>query len=328
MVALPPRVAAAQAASADVSLARQLGNEGLALAERGDCAGAVEKLKRAEGLFHAPTTLTVLGECHLAVGKLVDGVEELTRVAREELPANAPPAFRKAQARARQKLEAARPRLPKIRLTVDGVRGDALVAIRIDGQSVPSAVLDLDRPIDPGPHDVEVSATGYRTATAHFVAKEGASQPVKVTLEEIPAPPPEPPASAGPVRTAAPLAQESAAPGERKASYVPAYVLFGVAAAGVGVGTVFGIAALNKASHLSAACQPRSACPSDEQGEIDSANASALASTVGFGVAIASAAVGTYFLFAPPTTERATASTKVTLHPWIGPAAAGVSGAF
>jgi hypothetical protein len=125
------RAPSARAGAADVSLARQLGNEGLQLAASGDCAGAVEKLKRAEGLYHAPTTLTVLGECHVTLGKLVDGVEELTRVAREELGRAAPLAFRKAQIRARQKLEAARLRLPKLRLTVDGAAADAVLEVRI-----------------------------------------------------------------------------------------------------------------------------------------------------------------------------------------------------
>src|SRR4029079_17212090 len=41
----------------DMATARTLGTEGLRLAESGDCAGAVEKLTRAEKLHHAPTTL-------------------------------------------------------------------------------------------------------------------------------------------------------------------------------------------------------------------------------------------------------------------------------
>jgi hypothetical protein len=323
VTALASRSSFAQT-SADMSLARQLGNEGLSLAASGDCAGAIEKLTRAEGLHHAPTTLTVLGECHITVGKLVDGVEELTRVVREDLGARALPAFRKAQVRARQKLEDARPRLPKLRLSVEGARGDASLAIRIDGQTVPSATLGLDRPVDPGPHDLEVSAIGYKTATAHVVMKEGVSQPLKLTLEPLPvsAPVAEPEQA-----TTAPAPARSPR-SERRASYLPAGILLGVGAAGVGVGAVLGVLTLNKASHLNSVCQPRSDCPAGEQGDISSANTLALGSTIGFGVGAAAVALGTYFLFKPPKSDGGEAARDFTVRPWMGLASAGLSGSF
>jgi len=324
---LAPRASFAQASAADISLARQLGNEGLELAASGDCAGAVEKLKRAEGLYHAPTTLTVLGECHVSLGKLVDGVEELTRVVREDLGRAAPPAFRKAQARARQKLDLARPRLPKLRLSVDGARDDAPIAIRIDGQTVPAATLGLDRSVDPGGHDIEVTAIGYRTSTAHIVSKEGVSQSVKLALEPIPAPvaPPEPVASPAPI--APPVVALAPRP-EPRASYVPAAILLGVGAVGIGVGAVLGVVTLDKASHLNSVCQPRSDCPTSEQGDIDSANAFALGSTIGFGVGILGAGLGTYFLFKPPKEDRGASTAGVTVRPWFGPGSAGLTGRF
>ena len=317
------RAPSARADAADVSLARQLGNEGLQLAASGDCAGAVEKLKRAEGLYHAPTTLTVLGECHVTLGKLVDGVEELTRVAREELGRAAPLAFRKAQIRARQKLEAARLRLPKLRLTVDGAAADAVLEVRIDDQSVPAATIGLDRPVDPGDHDIEVSAVGYKSARAHVQIKEGASQTVKLTLEALPPPAPEP--TTATVETPAPQVQP---PRARKATYVPAGLLFGVGAAGLGVGTVLGLLTLSKASDLNRACQPRSDCPAGEQGEIDTANHLALGSTIGFGVGVIGAGLGTYFLLKPPTSEGGPSAVGVTVQPWIGPGSAGLTGRF
>jgi hypothetical protein len=320
VVALASRSSFAQS-SADISLARQLGNEGLSLASSGDCAGAIEKLTRAEGLHHAPTTLTVLGECHITVGKLVDGVEELTRVVREDLGPRPLPAFRKAQIRARQKLDDARPRLPKLRLSVEGVRGDASLAIRIDGQTVPAATLGLDRPVDPGAHDVEASALGYRTATAHVTMKEGASQSLKLTLEPIPVAPAEPVVSTPP-----PQAARRQPP--QKASYLPAGVLLGVGAAGIGVGAVLGVLTLGKASHLNSVCQPRSDCPASAQGDISAANSLALGSTIGFGVGAVAVGLGTYFLFRPPKSDGTATATGLTVRPWLGLATAGLAGTF
>jgi hypothetical protein len=322
---LAPAPAFAQTSAADVSLARQLGNQGLELAASGDCAAAIEKLKRAEALYHAPTTLTMLGECHVSVGKLVDGVEELTRVVREDLGPKPPAAFRKAQARARQKLEAARPRLPRIRIVVEGPHVDASMDVRIDGQVVPAATLDLDRPMDPGPHDIEVTAAGYKTATAHIVAKEGVSQSVKLTPEALPPAPPPPSA-----QQASAGASEPAPRAERrppKPNYVPAYVLLGVGAAGVAVGSVLGVMTLNKASHLDDTCQPRTDCPPSAQGDINSAKTLALGSTIAFGVGVIGAGLGTYFLLEPPSTERAPTA-EVSVRPWIGPGSAGLAGVF
>jgi hypothetical protein len=327
--ALGPGVALAQTSAADVSLARQLGNRGLELAASGDCAGAIEKLKRAEALYHAPTTLTVLGECHVSVGKLVDGVEELTRVAREDLGPRSPPAFRKAQARARQKLELARPRLPRIRIAVEGAPASAPMDVRIDGDAVPAATLDLDRPVDPGPHDIEVKASGYKPATAHIVAKEGVSQAIKLTLEAsagpapVPAPAPAPlEASAGPSPNPAPSEHHLAKP-----TYVPAFVLLGVGAAGIAVGSILGVATLDKASRLDTACQPRSDCPPSQQGEISSAKTLALGSTIAFGVGAVGAGLGAYFLLAPPSKDTGP-SPEVSVRPWIGPGSAGFAGVF
>jgi hypothetical protein len=326
---LMPCSSFAQAGSADVSLARQLGNEGLQLAASGDCAGAVEKLKRAEGLFHAPTTLTVLAECHISLGKLVDGVEELTRVSREDLGRSPPPAFRKAQARARQKLEAARARLPKLRLTVEGVSPDASMEIRIDEQAVPAATLGLDRPVDPGEHEIDVTAVGYKPATAHVLMKEGAAQSLKLTLEAIPPPAPEP-IEANNSTTPAPQpppVSSSHVHTEERRNYVPGAWLLGVGAVGIGVGAVLGIVTLNKASVLSHACQPRSDCPASEQGEIDSAKGLALGSTIGFAVGAVGVGLGTYFLLKPPKQDDS-ASAAVSVRPWIGPGSAGLTGRF
>src|SRR6516165_3953771 len=92
--------AAAQGSSPeDIAAARALGTEGTRLADTGDCNGAIAKLEAAEKLYHAPTTLDRLGECQIAVGRLVAGTENLNRVVREPLAANAPAVFVAAQKR-------------------------------------------------------------------------------------------------------------------------------------------------------------------------------------------------------------------------------------
>ena len=57
--------------SADVAAARELAIEGLKLAETGQCIPAVDRLSRAEKLHHAPIVLGRLGECEIAIGRIV-----------------------------------------------------------------------------------------------------------------------------------------------------------------------------------------------------------------------------------------------------------------
>jgi hypothetical protein len=198
---------------------------------------------------------------------------------------------------------------------------------------VSTATLGLDRPIDPGAHDVEISAAGYKTASAHFVMREGVSQSWKVSLEPAPvaaAPPPEPAAPGPP-----PVASETATPvtprEPPKATYLPAGILLGVGVAGIAAGSVLGVLTLDKASHLASVCQPRSDCPSGEQGDISSANTLALGSTIAFGVGAVGAVLGTYFLAKPPrkhAAEASSASASIEWTPWIAPGSAGLAGRF
>jgi hypothetical protein len=68
---LPAR--ADEPSAADVAGARLLAVEGIKLANAGNCRYAVEKLSRAQSLHPAPTILGRLGECQVAIGKLVEG---------------------------------------------------------------------------------------------------------------------------------------------------------------------------------------------------------------------------------------------------------------
>src|SRR5437899_36646 len=70
-----------------IAQARVLGNEGIRLAESGDCAAAIPKLEGAEQLFHAPTTLEQLGQCLVKTGRVVAGTEALLRASHEPLGA-------------------------------------------------------------------------------------------------------------------------------------------------------------------------------------------------------------------------------------------------
>ena len=218
--------------AADVASARKLGFEGITLAEKGNCAAAVDKLARAEKLFHAPTTLVRLGECQVQLGKVVEGSENLGRAAREDLPSNAPAAFVAARARAKKGLAAATAKLAHAKVIVKAPP-NVTVTVSVDSVTLPSANLGEDRALDPGPHLVEATAPGYLVASAAINLKEGGSEDVTLTLVV------DPRAAAA---KAPPPAETKAAPPpppEGAPNRTVAYVLLGVGVVGVGVGSVF-----------------------------------------------------------------------------------------
>jgi hypothetical protein len=307
--------------AADVSAARALGQEGVKLADQGNCKDAIDKLSRSEKLFHAPTTLEKLGECQVSVGRLVDGTENLNRVIRESLPASAPQAFRDAQDRAKKILADAKPKIAKLKIAVAGP-ADNNYLVKLDGEVVPPANLNMNRPTDPGEHVIEASAPGYKTATSKVTLPEGGNDSVALTLEVDPNAPKNPPPvvrqpnpTTEPNTTAQPNTTTNPPPSsggaDQGSSRLPAYVTLGIGGAGVVVGSIFGLLAVSKKSDIQNQCQG-TRCPTKVQDDLDSGRAFGTVSTVGFIVAGVGLVAGTYlFLTEGPKSGSNPPSTRV-----------------
>ena len=107
-----------------------------------------------------------------------------------------------------------------------------------------------------------------------------------------------------------------------------AAVAFSLGGAGLVVGAVMGGLALHEARTLDQLCQPKNQCPATAQGSIDAMNHLASGSTVGFGVLVAGAALGTVLLVTGGSGAKAAPASSATATPWIGPGALGVRGTF
>jgi hypothetical protein len=288
-----------QARAADIAAARELGIEGVKLADAGDCAAALDRLARAEQLRHAPTTLERLGECQVKLGRLVDGTEALRRVLREVLAPNAPAAFLAAQERANRILADAKPKIAQLKIAITAPPNADFV-VRVDGAIVPTANLNANRPIDPGPHVVEASGPRLLAMKTKVTLPEGGSDSVALALQLDPnAPPLVEPAPAAPVilpPVPGGLPPPPPPPPPAHASRVPAYVTLGVGAAGVVVGAITGALAIGDKSSLSSACGPSKVCGPSEESALSSAKTMATVSTVAFIVGgVGLAAGGTLF---------------------------------
>jgi hypothetical protein len=330
----PAAVAQDQPQAENVAAARALGMQGIQLADSGDCKGAIEKLSRAESLYHAPSILGRLGECQVLVGQIVLGTENLNRVVREELAANAPKAFRDAKERAKGVLNTA---LPKIaRLTVRVEPSDVRPQVTVAGALIPPALLGVERPTDPGTHEIVVSAPGYLEQKSTVTLAEGGTQEVSLKLEKDPnavaaAPPPAPPAAV--VTTAPTQPPADTAP---KKNNTLAYVALGVGGAGLLVGGVTGFLALGKKSDLKGCVDTR--CPSSQEDTLDSAKTMATVSTVGFAVGFVGVGLGVVLLLtgggsndaalAKPQLAKHEPFAGVHVEPWLSNEQAGLRGTF
>jgi hypothetical protein len=335
VVALGSRTASAQEQpqAENVAAARSLGLQGIQLADSGDCKGAIEKLSRAESLYHAPSILGRLGECQVMVGQIVLGTENLNRVAREELAPTAPKAFRDAKERAKTVLNTALPKIARLTVKVDPA--DAKPQVTVAGAPIPAALIGVERPTDPGTHEVVISAPGYLEQHKSVTLAEGGSQELAIVLEKDPnaaaaaAPPPPPP----PVVVAPPPAP--AADTAPKRNNTLAYVALGVGGAGLVVGGITGFLALGKKGDLEGCKEER--CPTSQKDTLDSAKTMATVSTVGFAVGFVGVGAGVVLLLTGGGASSASnAKTHVAQHqwrgvrvePWLGSDQAGLQGTF
>ena len=308
-------VGVAQAAEEDsateTAAARTLAVDGLKLAQAGKCDDAIPKLERAEKLHHSAIVLSRLGECQVNAGKLVEGTEMLRKVLREPLPANPSPALSKAYERAQTVLDAAKPKIAGLTISVPSPPSD--LRLTVDGQIVASTLVDSELPADPGDHLIEASAPGFLKATSHVTLGSADKKTVTLKLEADPNAPPPPAPGTAPDAAASPPPQapltkpvvaDAASPDvpPQAPSRAAAYVSWGVGIVGVGVGTAFGLITLKDKHNLQ--CEGNT-CPASQRDAVDSAKRSGTISTIAFGVGGAGLVLGTvlYFSLGPSSSE-------------------------
>jgi hypothetical protein len=294
----------------------------------GDLQGALKSYKAADDIMKVPTTALEVARTQIKLRMLVEARDTLVRLMAIPVAPSEPGAFAKARQEAARLNEEVTPRIPSLRVGVEGLGAGAAPEVTIDGEALPAAAVGLPRKLNPGLRRVVVSAKGYQSATAEVTLAEGETKELSVALKLIllapvpsvsstPAPPP--------ASTSAPPAQPPPPPPPAAAFTVssiptagirhPALVYggFGLGLLGVGFGAVSGVIALNKASDLEKKC-PDNICNEPERGAIVSTKNWALASNLGFAVGIAGAGVGLVaLLVGARTPSTATRSVEPTV---------------
>jgi hypothetical protein len=223
----------------------------------------------------------MVARCLSRVGRVVEAVDKYEETLRMPLDASSPEAFQRAVAEAKAEVEGVRARVARLelRLPADVPAG---AEVRLDDRPLPSALLGVQMPVNPGTHHVVARAQGRAPASYDLSLAEGVHQTVEISFAM---------ADDGAARAGA----ATAVPGPKRAgSPTLAIALLTGGGIALAAGTVTGIAALSHKATLDKSCNP--ACPSSMSSDLDAFRLDRTLSYVGFGVGLAAVGAGTYFL--------------------------------
>lgn len=325
--------------------ARAAASQGVQAFEQGRWAEAADLMTRAESLVHAPPHLLYIGRSEEKLGHLVKAHEAYVKIVRENLGPDAPAAFHKAQQEAQPLLEAIKPRLPYLTIRLVNAESHP-VEVLMDGKPVPSALVGISHPADPGEHTLQAVLGSAKGEPVTVSLGEGERKEVEVVAPEpIPGEVLTEDAENGTAsaRAGAPGQQRqpetdsgTAGKGGMHPLTIGGIAAVSVGAVGLGIGTVFGLQSMGAQSDIDALCGASDVveCPdvnTDEEktrvreleSDRDSASSTSVIGFVTGGIFVAG---GVTMLILGALQDSPASSAHLT--PYIGLGSAGVVGRF
>ena len=256
--------------------ARETADAGRAQFDAGHYAEAIDSFTRAQQLVAAPPHLLYIARAEAKLGRLVEAHENYLKITRETLPPKPPKAFTEAVRAAEREIEAVDARLAYVTIAFKGAPASG-VSVQMDRVTLPSAMVGIPFPVDPGSHAFQASGTSAQSAPVTVTLSEGEKETVTLTLHAIAAPPPPPVAENGPTKvTSEPPPVADSAHSSGSGLRVASYVALGVGAVGLGVGGYFLVKSSNtrdSANSAFNACDP--GCTAPQISQIGSTDAQA-----------------------------------------------------
>jgi hypothetical protein len=284
-----PKTASADRSASDLNAAKKDYAEGEKKFKAGDFAGALTDFTAANEIKSTPHAERYLGLCEDNLGHYQTAIDWY-----EKFLAHVPDKLA-SQGDEIRKREGEIKAMPG-KVHVESMPSGA--AVTIDDKPQPSPT-PLDAEVAPGSHVVKFTAPGRAAAAKTIDVAFASTQTVSAELDVLPpaVAPPAPVAVAAPPPAAAVPITPAAPPEPR--SIVPAIVTGGLAIAAAGVGTVFGIIALNDKSDFDK--NPTSATA-------DSGDTHALIADMAFGVALTFGVTSAVLLLTKDEPPAATSS--------------------
>ncbi|MFO0760931.1 MAG: hypothetical protein U0359_30925 [Byssovorax sp.] len=275
--------------------------------EAKDYPAALKAFTTADAIMGVPTTGIEVARTQVLLGHLVLGWEAASKVARFPRKPNEPDAFTRARAEGEALAGKLLPRIPTLRIKVEGAPAGAPVELTLDGEPLPASAAATPLKVDPGKHEVAASLPGGARSSVTVTLGEGESSPALLRL-------------------GGPASDEAPTDGSTRSILL--YVGLGVTGAGLVTGAIAGGLSLGRTASIKQQCATIKTCPTSLQGDIDSANTLANVSNVGFGVAAVGAVIGVVGLVMAPRSKQAPQAVKLQVSPLAGGAMLGAGGRF
>lgn len=318
MLLSAPAAAQAPVDDATRATARALAEDGLARFDRGDHAGALPLFDKADALIHAPTMGLMAARCLEKIGRWVEASERFLAVSRIKLDAAANDAQRNAVRAAEVERQALLPRIPMLVLNLEGAAPEE-VALHLDGQPLPSAMIGVKRPTDPGKHRIE-ARRGAERQQHDATLVPGAVVNVNLRFG----------AGAGspPPLDSAPPAVKGTSGGAMKGL---GFAALGVGGAGIITGAILGGLAISAKGKLDEQGCDGGKCPASLTDDVSRYNTFRMASGGALIAGIVLAAGGVTLAALAPSDKGAEKDRKAAAlrwEPWVGAGMVGVRGVF
>ncbi|WP_437805064.1 hypothetical protein [Sorangium sp. So ce1078] len=305
----------AQPTAADKALAEGLFQDGKKLMDEGRLQEACPKLAESQRVDPTVGTLLNLAVCHEKEGKTASAWAEFKEASALAASAGQQDRSQFAAKRASE-LEA---RLT--RLVLEVAQAAPGMAITLNGKDLSAAAATGSGiPVDPGTATIEARAPGKKPWSQQVALEPGPSAPRVVippladaaAEEQAKAAPPAPPPPA-PV-----VPQEAAKPeGSGGPLRTLGFVAGGVGLAGIGVGAVFGIMAIQKAGDVEVGCSGNFRCSRADVEANESAQTTAMVSNIAVGAGLVFLGAGVTMVLMSRSPEKPVASERVWLSPSV-----------
>ena len=294
----PPAAEDASASAEVRTAARDLAQQGAEAFDRRDYAVALDRFTRADSLFPAPTLALMRARALRALGRQIEALDVYESTHRTALAADAPEAYRHAVEDARRESAELWQRIPRLKVHVSPAQSPASgLAVTLDGKPIPPALLDVERPVDPGPHEIAARADGHDPASRTITLGAGDRYVLEIPLVES--------AARDPAPAAPPPSATTIDDGARPGTPVVGWVTAGVGGALLATSAVTGLIALDKKSSLDDTCRP--GCPPRSRSDIDAFRTHRTLSYASLGIGAASLGIGAYLILSAPSDAPRTA---------------------
>lgn len=313
---------ATESSEADRASARALAAEGYEALKQGDFGVAADRFKRADELVHAPTLVVDHARALVGLGRLVEAYERYALVLREGVAPDAPWPFKRAVTDAGNEIQIVEARLAW--LTVD-VKGVVEPRVTLNGVPLAPSSFGAAQAVNPGSIVVRAFAAGYVAKEQSVTLAEGERRELSFELlrepapaaQAVPAPRAEPEAAHAPARTAEPP--------ELHFRRALTYAAFGVGGAGIVVGGVAGVLALEQRGTLVDECTDDGICSSRSRSRVSRYHSLGTISGVGFVLGLGGIGAGLALLWTEPPRGHREQGRVV---PYVGAGEAGLAGTF